>query len=270
MDEDVAIINTNTRNEKIKNFFVNNKKKIIILTSIIILFLISFFGFKEFQNKKKINISNLYNTAVIGYTEDTKNKSKDILLNIIYKKDPTYSPLSLYFIIDNKLIINQKKMNELFDIVINNHNEIILLSFKDCLVTFNDSNQESMVLFDPSWGVFDLLIGSEIISAYPGPADRTAFPFEKQHLKTETIHINISEKEQILNQLYMTVRDMRETHINRDKLSSVLRQLINEFQNDWLLSLEICELSKDKYEDIYKLASKIILEYEFLQAYLDG
>tara|TARA_B100001093_G_C26441362_1_gene848202 strand:- start:40 stop:684 length:645 start_codon:yes stop_codon:yes gene_type:complete len=119
MDEDVAIINTNTRNEKIKNFFVNNKKKIIILTSIIILFLISFFGFKEFQNKKKINISNLYNTAVIGYTEDTKNKSKDILLNIIYKKDPTYSPLSLYFIIDNKLIINQKKMNELFDIVIN-------------------------------------------------------------------------------------------------------------------------------------------------------
>ena len=47
------------------------------------------------------------------------NKSKDILLNIIYKKDPTYSPLSLYFIIDNKLIINQKKMNELFDIVIN-------------------------------------------------------------------------------------------------------------------------------------------------------
>ena len=67
----------------------------------------------------------------------------------------------------------------LFDIVINNHNDITLLSFKDCLVTFNNSNQEKMVLFDPAWGVFDLLIGSEIISAYPGPADRNAFPFEK-------------------------------------------------------------------------------------------
>ena len=130
-------------------------------------------------------------------------------------------------------------------------------------MTFNDSNQEKMVLFDPAWGVFDLLIGSEITSAYPGPADRNAFPFEKQHLKSETIHINISEKEQILNQLYMTVRDMRETDVNRDKLSSILRQLINEFQNDWLLSLEICELSKDKYEDIYELA------YNYLMAFSD-
>jgi hypothetical protein len=79
----------------------------------------SFFGFKEFQNKQKINISNLYNSAVIDYDEDTKNKSKDILLNVVYKKDPTYSPLSLYFIIDNKLIEDKKKINELFDVIIN-------------------------------------------------------------------------------------------------------------------------------------------------------
>ena len=29
MDEDVSIINTNTRNEKIKSFFINNKNKLI-------------------------------------------------------------------------------------------------------------------------------------------------------------------------------------------------------------------------------------------------
>ena len=119
MDEDVSIIDANTRNEKIKNFFINNKKKIIILILMIILFFMSFFGFKEFQNKQKINISNLYNSAVIDYDEDTKNKSKDILLNVVYKKDPTYSPLSLYFIIDNKLIEDKKKINELFDVIIN-------------------------------------------------------------------------------------------------------------------------------------------------------
>ena len=120
MDEDVTIINTNTRNEKIKNFFKNNKRKIIISILVIVLFLISFFGFKEFRNKQKINISNLYNSAVIDYSEVTKkNKSKDILLNIVYKKDPTYSPLSLYFIIDNKLIVDEKKINELFDVIIN-------------------------------------------------------------------------------------------------------------------------------------------------------
>ena len=61
MDEDLSIINTNTRNEKIKNFFINNKKRIIILISIIILLFILFFGFKEFQKNQKIKISNLYN-----------------------------------------------------------------------------------------------------------------------------------------------------------------------------------------------------------------
>ena len=61
MDEDVAIIDSNTRNEKIKNFFINNKKKIIISVLTIILLFISFFGFNEFQNKQKIYILNLYN-----------------------------------------------------------------------------------------------------------------------------------------------------------------------------------------------------------------
>ena len=38
MDEDLSIINANTRNEKIKNFFVNNKK--LLISSVIILVLI--------------------------------------------------------------------------------------------------------------------------------------------------------------------------------------------------------------------------------------
>ena len=38
MDEDLSIINSNTRNEKIKNFFVNNKSKLI--SGIIILIII--------------------------------------------------------------------------------------------------------------------------------------------------------------------------------------------------------------------------------------
>ena len=61
MEEDLAIINTNTRNEKIKNFFINNKKKLIIFLSIIILFLIGFFGYNEFKDNQKIKLSNFYN-----------------------------------------------------------------------------------------------------------------------------------------------------------------------------------------------------------------
>ena len=149
MDEDVSIIDANTRNEKIKNFFINNKKKIIILILIIILFLMSFFGFKEFQNKQKINISNLYNSAVIGYSEKTKNNSKNILIEIIKKKDSTYSPLSLYFIIDNQLINEKKKINELFDLIINEtslEKEIKnLVIYKKALYNADEANENELL-----------------------------------------------------------------------------------------------------------------------------
>ena len=49
-------------------------------------------------------------------------------------------------------------------------------------MTCIDSNQKLMVLFDPSWGVFDLILGQKITSAYPNPADRDSFPIEKIHL----------------------------------------------------------------------------------------
>ncbi len=119
MDEDLAIINSNTRNEKIKNFFINNKKKFIIILSTLVLLSISYFGYNELKEKKKIDLSNLYNATIIEYSENNKDLTLNKLTDIINKKDPTYSPLSLYFIIDNELILDQKKINEFFDILIN-------------------------------------------------------------------------------------------------------------------------------------------------------
>jgi len=119
MDEDLAIINTNTRNEKIKNFFLDNKKKIIIILSTLILILICYFGFKEYKKNQKIEVSNLYNSAIINFSKDKRDLTTKTLVNIINKKDPTYSPLSLYFIIDNKLINEKEKINDLFNVLIN-------------------------------------------------------------------------------------------------------------------------------------------------------
>ena len=118
MEEDLAIINSNTRNEKIKNFFINNKKKLIIFLSITVLFLIGFFGYNEFKDNQKIKLSNLYNSTIINYSDENKALTTDKLVDIINKEDPTYSPLSLYFIIDNNLIKEKKKINDLFDILI--------------------------------------------------------------------------------------------------------------------------------------------------------
>ena len=119
MDEDLSIINTNTRNEKIKNFFVNNKNKIISGIIILIIIIVGVFSYDKYLINKKKDISDSYNSIIIDYSEKTKEKTASSLIEIIKKKDPTYSPLSLYFIIDNNLVSDQSRINSLFDILIN-------------------------------------------------------------------------------------------------------------------------------------------------------
>ena len=118
MDEETAIVNNNTRNEKIRFFFKNNKRLLISIFSSIVILIIAYFIFDEYKEKKKIKISNQYNSTVTGYSKNNAETTAQALIKLISKKDSTYSPLSLYFIIDNKLIKEPSKVNELFDIVI--------------------------------------------------------------------------------------------------------------------------------------------------------
>ena len=118
MDEDISIINANTRNEKIKNFFIKNKNRLILAIIVISVSLIGYFSFGEYKNKQKIRISDDFNSIIIDYSENNKEQTAQDLITLINKKDPTYSPLSLYFIIDNKLIDEKNKINELFNIII--------------------------------------------------------------------------------------------------------------------------------------------------------
>ena len=119
MDEDIAVVNDNTRKQKIINFFVKNTKKLIITFSVIILIIFGYFIYEDFQKKNKIKLANRYNLATIKFTSEDKNKFKKELIAIVNEKDRTYSPLALYFLIDNNIISENKKINELFNIVIN-------------------------------------------------------------------------------------------------------------------------------------------------------
>tara|TARA_X000001036_G_scaffold379576_1_gene370487 strand:- start:506 stop:1150 length:645 start_codon:yes stop_codon:yes gene_type:complete len=118
MDEDIAIIDSNTRNEKIKKFFINYKKLLISILVLLITLLISYFIFEEFNEKKKLKISDQYNQIVTEHSKDNKQITSNALVELVNKKDPTYSPLSLYFIIDNQLITEKSKVNKLFNVVI--------------------------------------------------------------------------------------------------------------------------------------------------------
>ena len=118
MEEDISIINSNTRNEKVRNFFINNKNKIIHTRVGLIIVLLGAYSFDSYKTNKKKEISNKFNSTTLAYSENTKDLTVQKLVEIINEQDPTYSPLSLYFIIDNKLISNQSEINSYFDVLI--------------------------------------------------------------------------------------------------------------------------------------------------------
>ena len=122
MDEEISIIDTNTRNEKVKNFFVNNKKKLIVITTIFLILVTGYFSFDAFKKKEKVNLANKFNLTIINFKTENSEKTIEDLINIIKENDNTYSPLALYFLIDNNLVNEQEEINFLFDELINKTN----------------------------------------------------------------------------------------------------------------------------------------------------
>ena len=161
MEEDISIINSNTRNEKVRNFFINNKNKIISIIVVLIIILVGAYSFDSYKTNKKKEISNKFNSITLTHSENTKEITTKNLVEIINEQDQTYSPLSLYYIIDNKLISNQSEINSYFDILIEKTSldkEIKnLVIYKKALFN-SDQAQESDLL-----NILNPLINSESV-----------------------------------------------------------------------------------------------------------
>ena len=154
MDEEITIIDTNARNERIKNFFINNKKKLIITISIISVIIIGYLSFENSKEKNKIKLANQYNLALIDLNPENKQKTIDEMVNVVKSNDATYSPLALYHLLDNNLLENNDEINILFNELIektNLDNEIRnLIIYKKAL--FNSefvSENELLKILNP-------------------------------------------------------------------------------------------------------------------------
>jgi len=115
MDEEILIIDSKTRNEKIKNFFINNKKKLVTCTSILLISIIGYFFLEEIKIRNKIKLAEKFNLVIINFQTQEKQKTINELTNVVKENEATYSPLALYFLIDNNLIKNKNEINILFD-----------------------------------------------------------------------------------------------------------------------------------------------------------
>ena len=148
MDEDIAIINQNTRIDLIKNFFKKNIKKFLILLIISLIILVAIFTLDELKERKKNKFAVVYNSIIFDTNKYSEIEIKEKMIEIINSKIETYSNLALYYLIDKKLVKNQNEIKKLFDKVISNTKDFEhknLAIFKKALY-FSDKFNEIEIL----------------------------------------------------------------------------------------------------------------------------
>ena len=133
--------------------------------------------------------------------------------------------------------------------------KILIISLDQCTVTYHEE-----ILFHSDWGIYDMVIGKEVISAFAGPADPASFLELGKVSEIKTHKIFYSEQEQLLNRLYEKVKKMREKKTTTEKnITKIFNQLKNEFPTDWLLNLELYELAlQNKYSIKDTILEKLI------------
>ena len=154
MTEETQLISSDKKKIAIKDILIKNKKSIIFIIVILLIGLFGYFFYIDHKKNIKIQISEQYNSAIIGYENNNQNSSIEKMRYIIEKRDSTYSPLALYFLLDNKLLDNKSEINLYFDLLINEtklDNEVknLIIYKKGLYNSENASEEELLSIYKP-------------------------------------------------------------------------------------------------------------------------
>lgn len=133
--------------------------------------------------------------------------------------------------------------------------KILTIKFKDCTVTHGGT-----VLFMPEWGIYDMAVGKEIVSAFSGPADVNSFDMINHVPSSQTIKQKKSPEREELETLYRNVRLIRENKPAEITLKEAFGAVSGNHPNDWLLTVEIAELANAQGNE--DLLEKTLLHLE--------
>ena len=136
--------------------------------------------------------------------------------------------------------------------------EIIIISFKNCTVMHNNT-----VLFEPTWGIYDMAVGKKVTSAFSGPADVNSFDIITHVTSSQTIKSKKSDERQQLENLYKLVRMIREGNDNNESLKNIFQELKRNHPKDWLLCVEIAELLTKNTDN--ELMQEVLIHLEKLK-----
>lgn len=119
--------------------------------------------------------------------------------------------------------------------------KLLLISFENCCVKYKDQ-----ILFDPSWGIFDLAVGTKILSVFAGPADTRTYnadvKFQPQYITK--IQPSLDQQNRFL--LYEELQYMRQSFLQKNTITKNINDLFKKVQKQklhWLVLLELYELS---------------------------
>tara|TARA_B100000686_G_C16655937_1_gene898172 strand:+ start:164 stop:811 length:648 start_codon:yes stop_codon:yes gene_type:complete len=121
MTENLEVQYDITKKSKFKKFYESNKVLIYSFTSIIVILFIIFNLYLDNKEKKKISLSENYVEAKIYLESGNKDEAIKILKDIIFTNDPTYSSLSLFLLVNQNLINENKELSDLFEHLLNNN-----------------------------------------------------------------------------------------------------------------------------------------------------
>ena len=210
MDEDIAIVNQNTKKLLAKNYIKKNAKKIFAIFIVLIFFLISYFAIGEFDKRKRLKHAEVYNSIILNSDKFSDQEIINKMKLVIDGKVDTYSTLALYYLIDNKLIKDNDKINELFDIIIkiNKEEEIKNLIIYKKALYFSDKFTENELL-----KILNPVLNSESIWKQHALFLMGDFYFNKEQLnKSKEFFLKITELDNVNNKLKIEA----EKRLNRD------------------------------------------------------
>ena len=139
------IIDKSTLSEKIANIFKEKKKLLFLILFIIIAILSVIIFFNHHQNNKNEKTFEKFIKAGIHLSSEEKNKSKNILIEIVNSENKFYSILALNTIIENDLEERSNEILKLFEIVENlkiDKEQLNLIKLKKALYLIKISKNE--------------------------------------------------------------------------------------------------------------------------------
>ena len=139
------IIDKKDFSEKISIFFKEKQRFILITFVTIIGIILAFLTSNYYQNMENEEISEKFIKAGIHLSSEEKNKSKNILIEIVNSENKFYSILALNTIIENDLEERSNEILKLFEIVENlkiDKEQLNLIKLKKALYLIKISKNE--------------------------------------------------------------------------------------------------------------------------------